>query len=239
MGKQFCLLLLLLGSIENKSNQYLGKYEGYFSQKGQDKFLNEVIFKNKSGGTFIEVGAHDGISFSNTYFFERILNWTGLCIEPNPDIFKQLVQNRICNCEPMCIADHIGKMAFLKCTGFITEMYSGLIDYYDPRHLERIENEIKEYGDTKEIIWVPCTTLDAMVEKYNLHNIDLISIDIEGAELVAIKTLNFDHVNIHIIVIENNFEEIKIREFLESKGFKQIARIGKDDIFENRRWNEN
>ncbi|HZS46365.1 MAG TPA: hypothetical protein VFC63_14920, partial [Blastocatellia bacterium] len=42
---------------------------GYFSQAGQDKFLNEVVFKGERGGTFVDIGAGDGIMLSNTYFF--------------------------------------------------------------------------------------------------------------------------------------------------------------------------
>ena len=52
---------------------------GYKSQFGQDKFLNENIFKNKRNGVFIDIGAHDGITYSNSYVFEKQLDWTGIC----------------------------------------------------------------------------------------------------------------------------------------------------------------
>ena len=41
----------------------------YYSQYGQDKFLTEFLFKNKKNGIFVDIGANDGISFSNSYFF--------------------------------------------------------------------------------------------------------------------------------------------------------------------------
>ena len=45
----------------------------YKSQFGQDRWLNETIFRNKQNGLFVDVGAHDGVTFSNSYFFEKHL----------------------------------------------------------------------------------------------------------------------------------------------------------------------
>lgn len=214
------------------SYQYPKPISGYFSQKGQDKFLNEEIFKNKTKGIFIEIGAHDGISFSNTYFFEKYLDWSGICVEPNPNIFEKLVKNRQCYCEQLCISNSTGLKQFLKCTGYMLEMYSGILDNFDPRHLERIDNEIAFYGGKKEIILVNCIPLNDLFQKYNLSYVDLLSIDIEGGEKDAIKTIDFDKVTIEIIIIENNFDEHEVRDFLLSKGYTYLKRIGKDDIYQ-------
>ena len=56
----------------------------YYSQFKQDQFLNEVLFNNKKNGFFIDIGAHDGVTISNTLFFEKQNDWKGICIEPNP-----------------------------------------------------------------------------------------------------------------------------------------------------------
>ena len=62
--------------------------------KGQEQqpiIINEEIFKNRiKDGFFIEAGAFDGETFSNTLFFELKKNWTGLLVEPNPDAFEIL-----------------------------------------------------------------------------------------------------------------------------------------------------
>ena len=65
-----------------------------YSQYGQDILLNNLI--NKQNGFFIDIGAHDGICFSNSYLFETELEWNGICIEPLPNIFKKLEKNRKC-----------------------------------------------------------------------------------------------------------------------------------------------
>lgn len=113
-------------------------------------------------------------------------------------------------------------------------MYSGLFDKYDPRHLERIENEMVTFGGNKEIIYVDCITINDLLKKYTISHIDLLSIDIEGGEEAIIKSINFDNVTIDVIVVENNFNELGIKEYLLDKGYIYITRLGKDDIY---RWN--
>lgn len=226
------LILCVFILISNYCYEYPKPIDGYFSQKGQDKFLNEELLKGKRKGFFVEIGAHDGISFSNTYFFEKYLEWKGICIEPNPDIFKQLISYRHCHCEQVCITDVTGQMPYLKCAGYMLEMYSGLLDNYDPRHLERIDREMALYGGSKETILVNCITLNDLCQKYNASCIDLLSIDVEGAEEAIIKAIDFDKITIEIITIENNFNEDKIKDFLLSKGYCYVARIGKDDIYQ-------
>jgi FkbM family methyltransferase len=112
------------------------------------------------------------------------------------------------------------------------EMYSGLLNYYDPHHMERIYNEMAQYGGTIEIIPVECTILDTLLKKYNISHVDLLSIDIEGGEEAIIKTIDFDSVTINIILVENNFGENNIEKYLKSKKYRQLLRMGKDDIYQ-------
>jgi hypothetical protein len=63
------------------------------SQNGEDRKLL-TIFNGLCGGTYLEMGAFDGIRFSNTYLFHKALNWKGLLIEAGPYAFYNLTQNR-------------------------------------------------------------------------------------------------------------------------------------------------
>lgn len=226
----FFLLLLIYNALIN-AYQYPRPIEGYYSQKGQDKFLNEVIFKYEKGNVFVEIGAHDGVSFSNSYFFEKNLAWTGICIEPNPNVFNVLQANRNCICEQICISDSNAKKPFLLCNGYMLEMYSGLLDNYDPRHLDRIDTEMNIFGGGKQVIWVDCCTLKSLFEKHMITHIDFLSIDIEGGEKEALQSIDFAAVTINVIVVENNFNGTSLKEYLEAKGYILKAHIGKDDIY--------
>ena len=60
-------------------------------EKNQPIHVFNQIFRNRiRNGFFIEAGAFDGEISSNTLFFELKQNWTGLLVEPNPDIFQML-----------------------------------------------------------------------------------------------------------------------------------------------------
>lgn len=48
----------------------------YYLQYAQDLLLNEVLFKGKQNGFFLDIGAHDGITLSNSCFFEKEMGWT-------------------------------------------------------------------------------------------------------------------------------------------------------------------
>ena len=62
----------------------------YYSQCKQDQYINESFFKGKDSGVFVDIGAHNGISLSNSYFFEKELGWNGVCIEPMPEVYSEL-----------------------------------------------------------------------------------------------------------------------------------------------------
>jgi FkbM family methyltransferase len=187
--------------------------------------LNERIFKNKPNGVFVEIGAYDGIRYSNTKFFEDMLDWTGICIEPIPEYFEALQKNRPHSiCVNACVAKEEGKALFqrIRSDSFFVEMLSGLIDKYDPKHLVRSHREIKEFGGSIELIEVDCVTLNSLLDKYNITHIDYLSIDTEGGELEILQSIDWDRFQIHVIEVENNYRSPEFREYLTNKGYTLI-----------------
>lgn len=213
----------------------------YYSQYGQDQYVNEEIFKNKKGGIFVDIGAHDGIRFSNTYFFEKELNWTGLCIEPIPQVFERLCKNRTSTCVQGCISNEPGINAFLQIDNNKLgergpEMLSGLIDSYDPRHCERIKKEIAIDDSSTHVLMINCYLLNSLCDQYNINHIDYLSIDTEGAELMILKSIDYDRISIDIIDVENNYYDPEFARFLESKGFIKITSLGSDELYRNKKY---
>jgi FkbM family methyltransferase len=204
----------------------------YFSQDGQDRYLDEHIFSQKKNGTFIEIGAHNGITFSNTYFFEKYRKWAGICIEPNPEVFKQLKSNRKAKCINACISRNVEKVNYVKVSGY-SEMLSGILEFYNDEHWNRLERELKEHGGSKEIIKVNSFTLTEILHTSILSNkkIDFCSIDVEGAELDILRSIDFDKIDILVFAIENNYNTDDIYLFLRDKGYEKVAKVGADEIF--------
>ena len=115
-----------------------------YSQYWQDNCIN-ILFWGKKKGVFLDIGAHNGISLSNTYFFEKEKKWRGICIEPNPEIFKELQANRNCILENCCISGDESLVTFRKVNG-PGNMLSGILDFFDAKHISRIENWINGFG---------------------------------------------------------------------------------------------
>lgn len=204
----------------------------YFSQYNQDKFLNEVVFFNKRNGFFIDIGAHDGISFSNSLFFEKFNDWSGICIEPNPSVFSKLVSNRKSINLNVCIGSENKKVKFTQIEGY-SEMLSGITEKYDVRHIERINNTILVKGGEKREIEVDMIRLNDVDEIKN-KKIDFISIDTEGNEFDIISSINFDLLDVKSLVIENNYKDNRIAAYLNSLGFELIYRLDCDEVFLNK-----
>lgn len=206
------------------------KKKGYFSQYGQDAFLNERIFRGLVGGFFVDIGAHDGVSFNNTYFFESQLGWNGICFEPNPVVFEKLMKSRRCICLNGAVSNRKGEAAFLKIDGY-PEMLSGLLDRYDPRHLRRIEQEIEVYGGRKQVITVPCYELNAVLAENRVMHVDYLSIDVEGSELDILTSIDFERVKYRVISVENNYGDNSVKAYLKRHGFRLIATLEIDEIY--------
>lgn len=202
-------------------------YEG---QHKQDLFIDTVVFNQKRGGTFIEIGAYNGIGFSNTYFFEKDRGWKGICIEPIPERFEKLSENRSCICINGCISNESGKRKFTWAEGN-AEMLSGLTSKYDEEHLKRIDRELAEYGGEKHEIDVDCFKLDELMIKYGMQHVDYCSIDVEGAEFDILNSVDFKDIDITSFTVENNYDDPAIRKLMRKRGYSFIGKLVCDDIY--------
>lgn len=203
--------------------------EQYYSQLGQDKYLNENIFKNKKDGVFVDIGAYDGKDGSNSYFFEKHLNWRGICVEPIPALFEKLKQNRTSININACVGE-AGTREFLWIVGK-NEMLSGLLNKYDPRHKALIDSIALPWGDKHEILQVKCIPLMDILKEHNITHVDYLSVDTEGGELDILKAIDFDKVDIDVIDVENNYNSEEFKVFLHEKGYIFLTRLHADEIY--------
>ena len=201
----------------------------YYSQIGQDKFVDEFL-QFKENGTFIDIGAHDGKSHSNSLFFEESRNWKGICIEPGTEEFSKLNELRKSININACVSNYDGESEFTYIEGY-SNMLSGLSETYNSSHQNRINNEVNNYGGKVNKIEMPVYKLQTILDKYGMHEIDYCSIDTEGSEFNIIKSIDFEKTNIKIFSIENNYGETDISSFLETKGYTLYTKLQWDDIF--------
>ena len=203
--------------------------DGYFSQIGQDLVVDKIFFGKMTGGTFVDIGAHDGISLSNTYFLESVRKWNGLCVEANPEVVPRLRENRRCIVEQVAVGPDHGTVNFTAVDG--PEMLSGVSERLNRRHRRRIKDEIKRSGGRQEVIRVPVRPLQALLDEHNIVSVDFLSIDTEGSELDVLKGLDFEKTRVAVICIERNYESGQIPGFLRDRGFVRVFALSHDDFY--------
>jgi len=210
----------------------------YYSQCNQDRFVNENFFNNKRNGTFVDIGAYDGITISNTYFFEKELGWRGICIEPLPNAYVQLKNNRSAICINCAVGPNNGMTNFFDIDAKKfpeLAMLSGELKYFTDAHIANLKEVVAKYEGRIEIVSMAVRNINDILLEYGFFNIDFLSLDVEGAELDILNTLDFNTFKIRIMTVENNAREAnpQIRQFLESKGFRFVLRLEQDEVYEN------
>ena len=213
-----------LWEIEKK----FGWHDKFLSQAGQDKIIYDHFFKWMSSHKyFVDIGAYDGVKGSNSYFFEKHLNWKGVLIEPSRKQFEKLQKNRSNECINTAISNKVESLEFVEVVNGLTQM-SGLNTPSFEKNYEYINSDI--YSET-EIYEIKTSTFNELIKQ---RDIDYLSIDIEGGELSLLESLDFDFYNIKVISIENNQpNDISYYNLMKQNGFQFFHYIGADEIYYN------
>lgn len=203
---------------------------GYNSQSGQDVLLDRHVFCARRDGVFVDVGAHDGVLLSNSAFFERQRGWRGLCVEPNPNVYEQLVANRTAATENVAIGSREGTMPFLVVSGH-AEMLSGLESSFDRRHVTRINRELSVYGGEARTVETKVRRLDDLLVEHAIDHVDLLTIDVEGGELAVLESLSLRRFRVQAVLIENPHRRWKVAAAFRDQGYQLLARISSDEVY--------
>lgn len=204
----------------------------FHSQFGQDRFIYERFFQGINRGFFVEVGAHDGDTFSNTYFFEKQLGWNGILVEPLPWHQAPLWHNRSAKVVMgVCSATQEPVRRFLAAYGR-GEMRSCLLDT-DQRSIDAINRHQEGGAGMVRVIDVPNYRLSDLLGDQEV--IDYLSIDVEGAELDVLHGIDFSQHHINVLSFEQHYEEcIDTKMLLEHSGFEFVTTLGHDQIWANK-----
>lgn len=187
------------------------------------------FYNNKEGGFFVDIGANDGIEFSNTFLLERNYEWKGICAEPNPEVFKLLVKNRP---NSLCCDAAIYSLSYKNLLFDVANNYdlmSGLSDHLDV-HKEYVNR------DKKQIV-VKTLTLTDLLDKAKAPSfIDYLSLDTEGSEFEILRATDFSRYTFGLIDVEHNFVEprrTEIRNLLLSHGYVYLRENQFDDSYKH------
>lgn len=201
------------------------------SAHGQDAFVIRML-RGLRGGYFLDTGAFDGVTGSNTLMLEREYGWSGLCVEPNDREYARLVRNRRCATAHCCLYGHDGEAAFVE-----AGMLGGIVDDYHPDllALARRVYDLAEDGSGQVATTVkPTKTPRTLLQEAGAPDtIDYWSLDTEGSELAILQAFPFDAYSVRILTVEHNNFPVRddIRLFLEARGFARIGSLHIDDCY--------
>jgi FkbM family methyltransferase len=197
-----------------------------------EKYLN---FNN---GFFVEAGANNGILQSNTLYYEKKYNWSGILIEPNYESYIACKTNR-----PNCIVEHCALVSNTYTQNYIegTFLTKGgtcglsLMEYVTD-YGDQCDEAMKEIKTIKknnnEITKVPAKKLQDILNANNIRHIDLFSLDVEGYEISVLNGLDFNCVSPTYILLETSSDESRINllsNYLNEKNYTMIERVSKND----------
>jgi FkbM family methyltransferase len=189
----------------------LGYSRRYFSQKGQDRWLVRHVFAGRRGGYFVDVGAGNGVSHSNTYVLERDFGWTGILVEANPQYANAIRNMRTAICVNACVDSTPREIDFL-CYGYL----GGIICNDTDNTILRRRAILQQ--NAGNIMRLPTMRLDDILHASGAPSeIDYLSIDVEGAEDRVLCGLSFSDFKIKAITIER--PTLTIHNRLISAGF--------------------
>ena len=208
------------------------------SLRNEDKTIYEILFRHMNDQepqkqrTYIELGAFDGLTESNTRFFDQCLNWDGILIEGNPAKFPLLVKNR----------PHAHRLYFAPGCGMNS------INETIPFHSVDWTNGgvagfAKDYPEGHEIVEIPCGSLTPVLQELAPNGVDFFSLDVEGSEPLIVGNIDFDKVHIHVLMVEswNNHcpaepdeceTRAQTRNILQKAGYHRFSNIiEKSDLY--------
>ena len=167
-------------------NNWTIKKDSY-AQHGEDKLVEQLLPNGVH--SFIDIGANDGVLFSNTYKFAKN-GAEGLCVEPSKSSFMKLRLNHLFHPAVQCVHSAISNrngLLFLKEEGYECTLSS-------------ISKK-----EAKGCVKIHAMTFDSLLNKFpSFQEIDLLSVDVEGHEDEVFSSLKNDEFSAKIIILESD-----------------------------------
>ncbi|WP_259722019.1 FkbM family methyltransferase [Synechococcus sp. CS-1328] len=209
----------LWAKLSQEKREAIGQYLAFSkAQLAQDLFALSELADTPYNSYFVEFGATDGVSLSNTWMFEKVLGWKGLLAEPALVWHERLQRNRSCSIDLRCVSDQTGKQVeFLE------------VDYPELSTVAQFANS----GDWASQIRmsqsssyrVETVSLNDLLDFHKAPSeIGYLSVDTEGSEYGILSRLDFDKRAIRVITVEHNYCETtraEIFKLLSSKGYER------------------
>jgi hypothetical protein len=170
------------------------------SVNNEDKTIFEqyILPLSIPNGTYVEVGAYNGLTASNSRFFDLCLGWNGILVEANsnPHAFPQLVANRP-------YAHRFNMAASCDDNGYTRTT----VGFHTTKEMNSAQADVNSaYKGVTHVDYalVACGSLTPLLlDLFPKGRVTFFSLDVEGAEAKVVKALDFDKVFIELMIVSN------------------------------------
>ncbi len=181
-------------------HKYFIKKKSY-SMDGEDLFIVEY-FRKKNNGFYIDVGCYHPLHRNNTYLLHKN-GWSGINIDIHKfsiDLFNYLRPDDVNLNYAISNANGMTEM-------FYQKNLSQLSTIEEQKAKISFQNNIKKFK-------IQSLTLDTLLEKINFTDkkIDLLDVDVEGADLKVLKGFTIEKFKPELICIEILEKDVKNSE---------------------------
>jgi len=211
----------------------------YFGLDELDRTLEG--FLDYDGGYFVELGANDGVAQSNTLHFEKFRGWRGLLVEPVPHNFLRCLANRAESTRVYCAActafDYPDRFVEIAFSNLMSTPLSLDSDIADPaahaaigRQFLAPHERVFSFGALAR----PLNTL--LLDAGAPARIDLLSLDVEGAERDVLRGIDHSAFRFRYICVESR-DVGRISAYLSEHGYEMVRTLTHHDhLFRDRGW---
>lgn len=200
-------------------DQYV--FEHHFSAAGMPPY--------RTNGTFVELGAHDGVYTSNTAWFEAALGWRGVLVEASARAFLELQRNRgrpgntLRNAVVCAPGQTVRYVEPRRVEDVVLAGKSETMAALNQRHVSALAGGI-------EVRELACVPLSQILAEASISKVDFFSLDCEGGELDVLRTIDWHAVTFDVIMVEqdskNATKDEEIRGLLRQNGYVHKATTG-------------
>jgi FkbM family methyltransferase len=208
----------------------------FYGQCGEDleiyvDFISKDLDIFTDTGTYIEIGASNGVMYSNSKFFEDELGFSGVLIEPLPKFFEILSRtrpnNKLYNC---AVSEKGGPVEFYEDPG---GWVSGMKNTMSSHHYDQWYKDEPFQDNVIEVNSIP---MSEIMNEAGLEYVDIFSIDVEGGEYEVLSTIDWN-IPIYLFIIElakdekETQKDINCRNLMKDKGYRFHKRVGVSEIW--------
>ena len=174
-----------------EAEYFRSRYGPQHHSEREEEWLIRDFFQDRHGGTFVDVGANDYKANSKTYYLEKVLGWSGIAVDPQREF----------------AAGYAGHRPHTKFSSFFVSSVSGTTEkLYMVRGNSLVASGDRafasRFGIVGEVRDVPTISLTDLLDREQVRDLDLLTIDVELSEPEALKGFDIERFRPRLVCIE-------------------------------------